>query len=113
MKRAYPVMIFAAVLGGFLTFVSAQPQQGGNPPPQNQPPAGDQPPSNGGTQQAPPPPPSQNGPQQGGQPGQMRPDGECRNEFEKACPGMHPGDGKWGPCVTSKDNIETYSDKCK
>ena len=38
-------------------------------------------------------------------------EGPCKADAEKLCPGMHPGDGKFGPCM--KEHHDQLSDACK
>jgi len=37
--------------------------------------------------------------------------GPCRQDAEKLCPDMHPGDGKFGPCM--KEHMADVSAACK
>src|SRR5438270_7555092 len=37
--------------------------------------------------------------------------GACREDAEKVCPGMHPGDGKFGPCM--KEHKDELSQGCR
>ena len=41
----------------------------------------------------------------------QKPSAECRAEIEKLCPGLKPGDGKYGQCVI--DHKADLSDPCK
>ena len=36
---------------------------------------------------------------------------QCKTEIEKLCPGMKPGDGKYGQCLV--DHRTDFSDPCK
>ena len=36
--------------------------------------------------------------------------GACKADSEKLCAGMHPGDGKWGPCM--KEHKDELSSDC-
>jgi len=38
-------------------------------------------------------------------------EGPCKADAEKLCPGLHPGDGKYGECM--KQHLDQVSDACK
>ena len=104
MLRIRSIAVSVILMGG--AFVFAQPQNGGLPqrqsgPTTNQPPQGA--PTSGQ--------PTTTQPGQGNGSGMMKPDEGCRKERETACPDMHPGDGKWGPCM--KEHMDSFSPRCK
>ncbi|MBS2030478.1 MAG: cysteine rich repeat-containing protein [Deltaproteobacteria bacterium] len=44
-------------------------------------------------------------------PGGGKHGGPCKEDAEKLCPGMHPGDGKFHECM--KQHLDQLSDACK